>query len=175
MDVAARIAVQNNCLSNEILNVCNRPDLLQSAWVRVFLLHCEARTNFCLLLQFCYNDYWLDIFSDCSNEPPPVLHPGGTPDCIRWRKFRKVVISQVRHGRAIFSRFDDIVEGTKHYLKNCRHCGIRADRWTERVLQHISIGDSIYHFSDLDLEPFCLSFFKLRLELCICQCSESQS
>jgi hypothetical protein len=146
MDVAARIAVQNKYLSNEIFKVCNHPDL-QSAWVRVFPLHCEARTNLCLLMQTRYKDYWLDLFSDCYDELPPVLHPGGTPDCIRWRKFRNVVISQVRRELTIFSRFDDIVEGTKHYLRDCRHCGIRADSWTRRVLRHISIGERMTPFT----------------------------
>ena len=139
MNDAALIAVQNNNWSNRIFNVCNRPDL-KSAWVRVFPLHCESRTDFCLLIQTQYKNYWLNLFSACYDEPPPVMHPGRTLDCIRWRKFRNVVISQVRLELAMFSRFYLMVESTKHYLKGCRHCGIRAERWTDRVQRHNILG-----------------------------------
>ena len=146
MNDAALIAVQKKHWNYKISAVCNRPDL-QSAWVSFFPLHCKSRTNFFLLMQHQYNDYWHNLFSDCYDEPPPVLHPGGTPYCYRWRKFWNVVTSQVRREITIFSRFDDIVEGAKHYLKDCRHCGIRADRWTERVQRHISIGERMTPFT----------------------------
>jgi len=117
MDDAALIAVQYKYWSDEIFNVCNRPNL-QSAWSQ-------------------YRDYFLNLFSECYDEPPPVLHPGGTPSCKKWPKFRHMVISNMRRELAIFSKFSDIVESTKHHLGDCRHCGIRADRWTIRVQRRI--------------------------------------
>ena len=141
MDDAALIAVQNKYLRSEIPSVCNRPELV-SAWVRVYHpLHFELGTKCCLLMQYRYQDYWLDLFSYCYNEPSPVLHPGGTPDCKRWRKFRNVTISQVRPELTIFSKFGDIVEGTKDRLKDCYHCGIRADLWVRKVQQRSYIGE----------------------------------
>jgi len=120
MDDAALIAVQNKYWSNEIFSVCS-PDL-RSAWSR-------------------YKDHWLRLFSACYDEPQPVLHPGGTPNCIRWWKFRNVVVSQVRLEPAIFSRFYGIVESAKHHLKDCRHCGIRAERWADRVQRYNVLGE----------------------------------
>ena len=75
----------------------------------------------------------MSLFDDCYNEPSPVLHRGGVVDCKLWRKFRHVVVSQVKREVVIFSSFDSIVEGAKHHLKDCRHCCIRADNWTGRV------------------------------------------
>lgn len=140
MDDAAIVAVQKKHLNYQIAELCTRPDL-RFAWVRVFDLYSESKTHFCFSMQRQYTDHWLNLFSDCYDDPPPVLHPGGTPYCNMWRKFRNVVVAQVRREITIFSRFDDIVEGAKHYLKDCRHCGIRADKWTEKVQRHISVGE----------------------------------
>ena len=54
-----------------------------------------------------------------------------------WRKFRNVVVSQVKREMAVFSSFGSIVEDAKHYLKDCRHCCIRADNWACRVPRHM--------------------------------------
>jgi len=117
MDDAGLIAVQNKYSTRQIpIGLCNRPDI-QSAWCR-------------------YSEHWVDLFDDCYNEPPPVLHPGAMKDCGKWRKFRSVVVSQVKHEIAIFSSFEGIVEGAKHYLKDCRHCCIRANHWTGRVCRY---------------------------------------
>ncbi|KDR73372.1 hypothetical protein GALMADRAFT_1341949 [Galerina marginata CBS 339.88] len=114
MNDAARIAVQNKYLSNRIpVGLYQRPDL-QAAWGR-------------------YTEHWLGLFDDCYNEPPPVLHRGGEKECRMWRKFRNVVLAQVKREAVIFLSFNGLVDGARHYLKDCRHCGIRADRWTERV------------------------------------------
>jgi len=118
MDDAGLIAVENKYCSRQIQNeLWYQPDI-QSAWRR-------------------YNEHWLNLFDDCYNDPPPVLHRGGMADCGLWRKFRNVVVSQVKREKAIFSSFDRIVEGAKHYLKDCRHCRIRADKWTGRVHGHM--------------------------------------
>lgn len=146
MDDVALIAIQNNHWNNKISLACNPPDL-QEAWVRVFPLHSESRTKFCLLMQSRYNGHWHDLFADCYDEPPPVMHPGAIPSCRKWRRFRHEVTCKVRREIAIFSKFDDIIEGAKHYLKDCRHCGIRADRWTGRVQRHISIEERMTPFT----------------------------
>ncbi|KIM41087.1 hypothetical protein M413DRAFT_72405 [Hebeloma cylindrosporum] len=148
MDDAAKIAVQKKYLNSRIAGVCIRPDL-QSAWVRTFPLgHYEPRADLRLFsMQSRYTDYWLGLFSDCYDEPPPVLHPGGTPDCKFWRKFRNVVVSQVRRELTIFSTFDKIVEDAEHHLKDCRHCGICARKWTERVARQHGIGECMTPFT----------------------------
>lgn len=92
---------------------------------------------FCWLMQVRYNEYWHDLFADCYAEPSPVLHRGGTQYCIRWRKFYNVVTSQVRREITIFSRFGEIVEEAKGRLRDCRHCEIRADRWTQIVQRNL--------------------------------------
>jgi len=88
-------------------------------------------------MQRRYTEYWFNLFDDCYQDPPPVLHPGAMESCKMWRKFKNVVVAQVKREIAIFSSFGSIVEDAKDYLKDCRHCGIRADRWTERVQRHI--------------------------------------
>ena len=98
-------------------------------------------------MQRRYNEYWLGLFDDCYDEPPTVMHPGGTPNCNKWRKFANIVRSQVKHEIEIFSEFDEIVEGKKHYLDDCRHCGIRADMWTRKVQRQISIGEYMTPFT----------------------------
>ncbi|KAF8234764.1 hypothetical protein L208DRAFT_1259924, partial [Tricholoma matsutake] len=65
------------------------------------------------------------------------VHRGGNEDCGKWRKFRNVVVAQVKREIAVFSSFDRIVEYAKHYLKDCRHCCIRADRWIGQVQGHV--------------------------------------
>jgi hypothetical protein len=87
-------------------------------------------------MQRRYTEYWFDLYDACYDDPPIVLHPGGMDYCERWRKFRNVVVAQVKRDITIFSRFDGIVDDAKRYLKDCRHCGIRADKWAERVLRH---------------------------------------
>lgn len=115
MDDAALIAVQNKSWNREIsMRLYEYHPDIQVAWPR-------------------FNEHWRDSFNICYNEPHPVLHPGGKEDCGKWRKFRNVVVAQVKREIAVFSSFDGIVEGAKHYLKDCRHCCIRADRWIGQV------------------------------------------
>jgi hypothetical protein len=131
MDAATRTAIEVKSWNNEISEVCNRRSDLQSAWYR-------------------YNEYWRSLFEVCYNEPQPILVSGGIPSCqcIGWRKFRNVVISQVKREIAIFSKFGNIVDDARYHVKDCGHCDKRADRWKKRVLrQHISIGDSTTPFS----------------------------
>ncbi|KAF8960318.1 hypothetical protein BDZ97DRAFT_1317336 [Flammula alnicola] len=89
------------------------------------------------VMQCRYTEHWLSSFDDCYNEPPPVLHRGGKDYCPMWRKFRNVVVAQVKRETAIFSSFGRIVESEKRHLKDCRHCIIRADKWTDKVQRHI--------------------------------------
>jgi hypothetical protein len=135
MDDAGLIAVQNKHWSQQVPNgLYHRPDI-QAAWVRVFSVLVPPGLTY--VIQCQYQKHWFNLFVDCYDDPPPVLHRGGTEDCKMWRKFRNVVVSQVKREVAIFSSFGSIVDETKHYLKDCRHCCIRADSWTKRVQRHI--------------------------------------
>jgi len=117
MDDAGLIAVQKKYSTRQIhFFLCNRPDM-HSAWCR-------------------YSEHWLGLFDDSYNEPPPVLHPGGMEDCGKWGKFRNAVVSQVKSEVARFSSFEGIVEGENHYVKDCRHCCIRANIWTGTVCRY---------------------------------------
>ena len=133
MNDAGKIAVQSQYLNHEIsMKVYEYQPHIWAAWVCAsFVTLSEGLNNY--MVQRRYNERWRESFDDCYNEPPPVLHRGGIEDCGKWRKFRNVVVSQIRREVAIFSCFDSIVEGAKHYPKDCRHCYIRADKWIDKV------------------------------------------
>jgi len=112
MDEAGLVAIQDKYCARQIPFIsCYRPDILSRQ----------------------YSEHWSGLFDACYKEPPPILHRGGEKDCRYWRKFRNVVVSQVRHEVGIFSMFGSIVEGAKYHLKDCRHCNIRANNWVNRV------------------------------------------
>lgn len=67
--------------------------------------------------------------------------------CGKWWKFRNVVVNQVVREAAIFSNFGGIVEGAKHYLKDCRYCFIRADKWVGNVQGHSRDLEAMPDFS----------------------------
>ena len=100
------------------------PTIILCCWCKI-----TTKTIFLLLL-------WA-----CTLVEPRITSDGRNSGT--WSSPKWVVSSGYSQG----SRFDDIVEGAKQYLKDCRHCGIRADKWTERVLRHISIRERMTPFT----------------------------
>lgn len=82
MNDAARIAVQDKYLRNKISDVCNCAGIL-SAWVGVFPLHCEERTNFCCRIAtktifLIYFPFALkSLHPSCTLAEPRIASDGG--------------------------------------------------------------------------------------------------
>ncbi|EPT01262.1 hypothetical protein FOMPIDRAFT_1120746, partial [Fomitopsis schrenkii] len=81
-----------------------------------------------------YREQWIDIMRTV-NDPPEILHKGGSRSCELWHGFYMNVVrdlrgfgpGEVQDGSRVFNRY-------RGSLKNCHHCKIRADNWMGKFM-----------------------------------------
>ena len=155
MDDAALIAVQKKIFNNQISNVCNRPDL-QSAWVRVYPLHCESTTNFLFVdaesVQriLAWSIYWLLWWASTCPAPwwnPILLQVAEILECcyLPSEAWDHNILKVLRNCSGC--------EASPHGLPSLWHtCGQVEGKSAAEHLYYEK-DDTVYLFFDLGLEP----------------------